>query len=110
MNGKLISSEEEMLLELVESDGVGLIDELLDNVQPNVNTQSLETVDALLSNLGEEEFEVVNKYFGLSGDTPLSADEIGDLMGLDSDQITNIIGSALRQLRSSEQASERKVA
>jgi len=110
MSKKRISSEEEMLLELVESDGVGLVDELLDNVQANVETQSLETVDALLGSLGEEEFAVVDKYFGLSGDAPLSADEIGDLMGLNSDQIASIIGGALRQLRRAELAEERKVA
>ncbi len=100
---------EEMLLELVEGDGIALVDQLLGEVN-DVDTQSLEIIDALLSSLGDEEFAVVNKFFGLAGDAPMSADEIGVLMGLDLDQVATIIDSALRQLRSDEQVNERKVA
>lgn len=107
MSQKLMS--EEVILEQIEGEGIALIDQLLDDVD-EIDTQSLETVDALLSSLGAEEFEVVDKYFGLSGDMPVSIDEIGDLMGLTADQISNIIDSALRQLRSGEQVNERKVA
>lgn len=107
MGQKLMS--EEVLLEQIEGEGIALVDQLLDDVD-EIDAQSLQVVDALLSSLDEEKFEVVEKYFGLSGDMPLGIDKIGDLMGLNSDQVSAIIDSALRQLRSGEQVNERKVA
>ena len=66
---------------------------------PIIGTQSMETIDALLQSLSEEEFEVVDKYFGLSGEGPYTAEEIGDALGLDETEVGTVITQAMRQLR-----------
>ncbi len=55
---------------LVEGDAVG------------IDSASIQAVDSLLAQLGSEAFGVVEKDFGLSGNEPLSAREIGHSHGL----------------------------
>ena len=102
MTEKLMLSKEDELLELLDQGGESLTDHLLDEDLSLLGTQSMETIDALLQSLGEEEFAVVDKYFGLSGEGPYTADEIGDLIGLDESEVGEIVARALRQMRGAE--------
>lgn len=98
MTEQLMLTEEDELLELLNQGGADALD-LLSGDLPIIGTQSMETIDALLQSLSEEEFEVVDKYFGLSGEGPYTAEEIGDVLGLDETEVTAIIAQAMRQLR-----------
>jgi DNA-directed RNA polymerase sigma subunit (sigma70/sigma32) len=98
MTEQLMLTEEDELLELLNQGGADALD-LLSGHLPIIGTQSMETIDALLQSLSEEEFEVVDKYFGLSGEGPYTAEEIGDVLGLDETEVTAIIAQAMRQLR-----------
>ena len=98
MTEQLMLTEEDELLELLNQGGADALD-LLSGDLPIIGTQSMETIDALLQSLSEEEFEVVDKYFGLSGEGPYTAEEIGDVLGLDETEVTAIIAHAMCQLR-----------
>ena len=107
MTEKLMLSEEDELLEMLklgnadQLDGLDGLDGLENNLSP-VNTGSLKTIDVLLANLSEEEIDVVDKYFGLSGGVPYTAEEIGDSLGLTEIEVGEIIGQALRRLRAAD--------
>ncbi len=98
MTEQLMLTEEDELLELLNQGGADALD-LLSGDLPIIGTQSMETIDALLQSLSEEEFEVVDKYFGLSGEGPYTAEEIGDALGLDETEVGTVITQAMRQLR-----------
>ena len=98
MTEQLMLTEEDELLELLNQGGADALD-LLSGDLPIIGTQSMETIDALLQSLSEEEFEVVDKYFGLSGEGPYTAEEIGDALGLDETEVGTVIIQAMRQLR-----------
>ena len=98
MTEQLIITEEDELLELLNQGGADALD-LLSGDLPIIGTQSMESIDALLQGLNEEEFEVVDKYFGLSGEAPYTAAEIGDAMDIDETEVTAIISQAMRQMR-----------
>ena len=98
MTEQLMLTEEDELLELLNQGGADALD-LLSGDLPIIGTQSMETIDALLQSLSEEEFAVVDKYFGLSGEGPYTAEEIGDALGLDETEVGTIITQAMRQLR-----------
>ena len=98
MTENVMLTEEDELLELLSQNGADTLD-LLSGDLPIIGTQSMETIDALLQSLSEEEFEVVDKYFGLSGEGPYTAEEIGDALGLDETEVGTVITQAMRQLR-----------
>ena len=98
MTEQLMLTEEDELLELLNQGGADALD-LLSGDLPIIGTQSMETIDALLQSLSEEEFEVVDKYFGLSGGGSYTAEEIGDGLGLDENEVGTIISGAMRSLR-----------
>jgi DNA-directed RNA polymerase sigma subunit (sigma70/sigma32) len=98
MTETLIPTEENELLELLHQSGADALD-LLSSDLPITGNRTMETIDAMLQSLSEEEFEVVDKYFGLSGEGPYSAEEIGAVMGLDESEVGNIIARAMRSLR-----------
>ena len=98
MTEQLMLTEEDELLELLNQGSADALD-LLSGDLPIIGTQSMETIDALLQSLSEEEFEVVDKYFGLSGEGPYTAEEIGDALGLDETEVGTVITQAMRQLR-----------
>ena len=98
MTEQLMLTEEDELLELLNQGGADALD-LLSGDLPIIGTQSMETIDALLQSLSEKEFEVVDKYFGLSGEGPYTAEEIGDALGLDETEVGTVIIQAMRQLR-----------
>ena len=98
MTEKLMLTEEDELLELLSQNGADTLD-LLSGDLAIIGAQSMETIDAMLQNLSEEQFEVVDKFFGLSGDGPYAAVEIGDALDLDETEIAAIIAQAMRQMR-----------
>lgn len=104
MTEKLMLSEEDELLEMLKLGNTDQLDGLggLENHLSPVDTGSLKTIDVLLANLSEEEIDVVDKYFGLSGGVPYTAEEIGDSLGLTEIEVGEIIGQALRRLRAAD--------
>ena len=104
MTEKLMLSEEDELLEMLKLGNADQLDGLdgLENDLSPVNTGSLKTIDVLLANLREEEIDVVDKYFGLSGGVPYTAEQIGDSLGLTEIEVDEIIGQALRRLRAAD--------
>ena len=98
MTETLIPTEENELLELLDQSGADSLD-LLSGDLPITGNRTMETIDAMLQSLSEEEFEVVDKYFGLSGEGPCTAEEIGAVMGLDESEVGNTIARAMRSLR-----------
>ena len=99
----MLSEEDELLemLKLGNADQLDGFDGLENDLSP-VNTGSLKTIDVLLANLSEEEIDVVDKYFGLSGGVPYTTEEIGDRLGLTEIEVDEIIGQALRRLRAAD--------
>ena len=98
MTETLIPTEENELLELLHQSGADSLD-LLSGDLPITGNRTMETIEAMLQRLSEEEFEVVDKYFGLSGEAPYTAEEIGAVVGLDESEVGNIIARAMRSLR-----------
>ncbi len=95
MTENVMLTEEDELLELLSQNGADLA---------IIGTQSMESIDAMLNSLSEEEFAVVDKYFGLSGEAPYTAVEIGDAMDLDESQVASIIAQAMRNMRNGSDA------
>ena len=95
MTENVMLTEEDELLELLSQNGADLA---------IIGTQSMESIDAMLQSLSEEEFAVVDKYFGLSGEVPYTAVEIGDAMDLDESQVASIIAQAMRNMRNGSDA------
>ncbi len=95
MTENVMLTEEDELLELLSQNGADLA---------IIGTQSMESIDAMLNSLSEEEFAVVDKYFGLSGEAPYTAVEIGDAMDLDESQVGSIIAQAMRNMRNGSDA------
>ena len=96
----------------VAQHAIGCIDHLVESDTASTDAASVQTVDDLLAQLSSEAFEVMGKYFGLTGNDPLSAREIGLSMGLSEERVLEVINQALRQLREFDSAEElgRKVA
>ncbi len=110
MRNEFVSREEEALVEQLAT---GTSDEVIDHLASSRALdadvqQPMGTVGDLLGYLSDVELEIVDKYFGLSGAEPLSADAIGDLTGLGARRTMEIIDGALRQLRQVETAGERE--
>ena len=103
MTENVMLTEEDELLELLSQNGADTLD-LLSGDLPIIGTQSMESIDAMLHRLSEEEFAVVDKYFGLSGEAPYTAVEIGDAMDLDESQVASIIAQAMRNMRNGSDA------
>ena len=66
MTETLMLTEENELMELLSQSGADSLD-LLSSDLPIIGNRTMETIDAALQNLSTEDFEVVDKYFGLSG-------------------------------------------
>ena len=103
MTEQLMLTEEDELLELLNQGGADALD-MLSGDLPIIGTQSMESIDAMLHSLSEEEFAVVDNYFGLSGEAPYTAVEIGDAMDLDESQVASIIAQAMRNMRNGSDA------
>ena len=98
MTENVMLTEEDELLELLSQNGADTLD-LLSGDLAIIGTQSMESIDAMLHRLSEEEFAVVDKYFGLSGEGPYTTEEIGDALGLDEIEVGTVITQAMRHLR-----------
>ena len=98
MTETLMLTEENELMELLSQSGADSLD-LLSSDLPIIGNRTMETIDAALQNLSTEEFEVVDKYFGLTGGGSYTAEEIGDGLGLDENEVGTIISGAMRSLR-----------
>ena len=103
MTENVMLTEEDELLELLSQNGADTLD-LLSGDLAIISTQSMESIDAMLHRLSEEEFAVVDKYFGLSGEAHYTAVEIGDAMDLDESQVASIIAQAMRNMRNGSDA------
>ncbi|XP_054816219.1 RNA polymerase sigma factor sigD, chloroplastic [Prosopis cineraria] len=60
-----------------------------------------EGVEKLLETLSKREAEIVRLYYGLSGQTPLSFEEIGRMLKLSRERVRQIHGVALSKLKHS---------
>ena len=98
MTETLMLTEENELMELLSQSGADSLD-LLSSDLPIIGNRTMESIDAALQNLSTKEFEVVDKYFGLSGGGSYTAEEIGDGLGLDENEVGTIISEAMRSLR-----------
>ena len=98
MTENVMLTEEDELLKLLSQNGADTLD-LLSGDLAIIGTQSMESIDAMLHSLSEDEFAVVDKYFGLSGEAPYTAVEIGDAMDLDESKVASIIAQAMRNMR-----------
>jgi len=63
------------------------------------DNQTMETINAILQSLSAEVFEIIDKYFGLSGEGSYTTEEIGNVMGIDESEVGTIIAQAMRSLR-----------
>ena len=94
----LMPTEENGLLELLHR----RVDDSLDLLSGDLSitdNQTMETINAMLQSLSTEVFEIVDKYFGLSGERSYTAEEIGDAMGIDESEVGTIIAQTMRSLR-----------
>ena len=98
MTETLMLTEENELMELLSQSGADSLD-LLSSDLPIIGNRTMETIDAALQDLSTEEFQIVDKYFGLSGGASYTAEEIGAVMGLDESEVGNTIARAMRSLR-----------
>ncbi|MEY4204180.1 MAG: hypothetical protein RL013_1884 [Bacteroidota bacterium] len=91
LNG-LEEGEATMLDVMAPDDGTQADSELM--------VQSLRDEVALgLSSLSTREMEVISAYYGLTGQHPMSLDEIGELYGLTRERVRQIKERGLRRLR-----------
>ena len=98
MTKTLMPTEENGLLELLHR----RVDDSLDLLSSDLSVtdnQTMETINAMLQSLNTEVFEIVDKYFGLSGERSYTAEEIGDAMGIDESEVGTIIAQTMRSLR-----------
>ncbi len=76
---------EDLVMEYVRNTAQHVVertDRLVEGDAVGIDSASIQAVDSLLAQLGSEAFGVVEKDFGLSGNEPLSAREIGHSHGL----------------------------
>lgn len=110
MSETRITDAEKMIIKKVENvtpHTVERMEQLVESDPVHADPASMQTVDDLLAQLSSESFEIVEKYFGLSGDSPRSASEIAAGMDLEADRVIHVIDQTLRQLRDLEIADER---
>ena len=98
MTETLRPTGENGLLELLHQRGNDSLN-LLHGDLSITDNQTMETINAILQSLNTEVFEIVDKYFGLSGERSYTAEEIGDAMGIDESEVGTIIAQTMRSLR-----------
>jgi RNA polymerase primary sigma factor len=92
MDAPFVTGEENTLLDVLE------------NHEPNtdfnlINESLSEEIKRSLSTLTEREREIVILFFGLSGSSPLSLEEIGEKFNLTRERVRQIKDKALQRLR-----------
>ena len=98
MTETLRPTEENELLELLHRRGDDSLDLLRGDLSITDN-QTMEIINVILQSLSAEVFEIIDKYFGLSGEGSYTAEEIGNVMGIDESEVGTIIAQAMRSLR-----------
>lgn len=93
VNAPLLAGEESTLLDVIEDESGEVPD-------ATVMLSSLQTeIARSLSALTKRESEVLSRYFGLQGKSPLSLQEIGMKLELTTERVRQIKESGLRKLR-----------
>ena len=79
------------LLSMVSSE-----DDLMDKVELSVR---LESIDALLEHLRPEDRDIVTRYYGVYGQTPMTLHAIAKELGVSRERIRQRVAKSLRMLR-----------
>ena len=92
MDAPFVQGEENTLLDVLE------------NPQPNTDSilisESLsEEIKRSLLTLTEREQQIISLFFGITGNQPLSLEEIGEMFGLTRERVRQIKDKALQRLR-----------
>ncbi len=92
MDAPFVQGEENTLLDV------------LDNKEPNTDSMLIdeslaEEIRRSLSSLTEREREIIMLFFGLSGSSPFSLEEIGEKFTLTRERVRQIKDKALQRLR-----------
>ena len=100
LNGKHISVD----APFQDGEDNSLLDILFDSAQDmpdsEMLTVSLKTeIKRVLSKLTAREAEVINLYFGLDGEAPLTLEELGERFGLTRERVRQIKEKATRRMR-----------
>ena len=90
--------------EFQDDDERSLMKTLVDASQeaPDANilrSATQEQLEDVLNNLDQRELRIIQLYFGLDGNEPLTLEQIGDLMGLTRERIRQIKERAFSKLR-----------
>jgi RNA polymerase sigma factor (sigma-70 family) len=57
-------------------------------------------INKMFSNLNQREMKVISHYFGLDGNKKMNLIEIGEELGITSERVRQIKGSAIKKMRS----------
>lgn len=57
-------------------------------------------INKMFSNLNQREMKVINHYFGIDGNKKMNLIEIGEELGITSERVRQIKGSAIKKMRS----------
>lgn len=93
IDAPVASGEEATLLDFIGDDSAPNPDSL-------VMTNSLRVeIARSLAALGHREHEVLIRYYGLNGETPIALHEIGTVLGITTERVRQIKETGLRKLR-----------
>jgi RNA polymerase primary sigma factor len=89
---------------LMQGEDGSLLDVFEDEDQPNpdhvlINESLRREVERAISTLTQREADVLRLYFGLSGEEPLTLEEIGDRIDLTRERVRQIKEKAIRRLK-----------
>lgn len=98
LDAPVAGDEDTKLVDFVSDDVAQAPDE------PVVQNTMAESLASALCELRPREKQVVNLYFGLTGDDPCTLEDIGDMLGVSRERVRQIKDRALARLRKCKQA------
>ena len=69
------------------------------DTRERINKQNA-LINKMFSNLNQREMKVINHYFGIDGNKKMNLIEIGEELGITSERVRQIKGSAIKKMRS----------
>ena len=92
-DSKLSADSENSLSDILEDKDQLLPDEIL--MRENIT----ETIDTMIVQLNDRERDIINSYFGLSGEDPCTLEEIGSRYGLTRERVRQIKERGLQKMK-----------
>ncbi len=99
MDAPFVDGESNSLLDVIEDKSIQRTDQGV-NYTDSLRKETLRT----LSTLTEREQQVIMMFFGITGEHPMSLEQIGETLGLTRERVRQIKEKAIKKLRSSKRS------